>query len=126
MRCRVTSVAASIGLILVGTIGGYALSAQGRAGTPAPSAPAAPSDTAKLRADYEQWRTAFKTWNRWGADDNKGTSNLITPQKVLSALKLVKSGTVISLASNEPQQAAADVGANGVFHRTTNAITEGG
>ena len=32
----------------------------------------------------------------------------------------------MSLAHAEPQEAAADVNANGVFQRTTNAITEGG
>ena len=77
------------------------------------------------RADYDRWRNEFKTWGRWGADDNKGTSNLITAQKVLSAIKLVKTGTVISLAANEPQQVAADVGANGVFKRTTNTTDVG-
>jgi kynurenine formamidase/sugar lactone lactonase YvrE len=80
---------------------------------------------AVTRADYDQWRTEFKTWGRWGSDDNKGTSNLITPQKVLSAIKLVRSGTVISLAANEPQQVAADVGAAGVFKRTTNVTDVG-
>src|SRR5499427_5888509 len=77
------------------------------------------------RADYDRWRTEFKTWGRWGADDNKGASNLITPQKVLATIRLVKSGTVISLAANEPQQTAADVGANGVFKRTTNTTDVG-
>ena len=116
-----------VGLILVGKVGGFHLRAQGRAGAAAQGpAPVAPADTAAMRANYERWRTEFKTWNRWGSDDNKGTSNLITPQKVLNAIKLVKSGTVVSLAANEPQQVAADVGAAGVFHRTTNAITEGG
>jgi kynurenine formamidase/sugar lactone lactonase YvrE len=83
------------------------------------------SSTPVTRADYDRWRTEFKTWGRWGADDNKGASNLITTQKVLAAVKLVKSGTVISLAANEPQQAAADVGANGVFKRTTNTTDVG-
>ncbi|HKF66121.1 MAG TPA: peptidyl-alpha-hydroxyglycine alpha-amidating lyase family protein, partial [Vicinamibacterales bacterium] len=83
------------------------------------------SSTPVTRADYDRWRTEFKTWGRWGADDSKGASNLITPQKVLAAIRLVKSGTVISLASNEPQQVAADVGANGVFKRTTNTTDVG-
>lgn len=124
---RMTLANLGIGLIFVGMVGGYQLGVQGRATAAVQGrAPATPADTATLRANYEQWRAEFKTWNRWGADDNKGTSNLITPQKVLNAIKLVKTGTVISLAANEPQQVAADVGANGVFHRTTNAITEGG
>ena len=74
-------------------------------------------------ADYLRWRTEFKNWGRWGADDQKGTTNLITPQKILSAVKLVKNGIVISLAHPEPQKPEADVPAAGVFHRTTNAIS---
>ena len=89
-----------IGLILIGVAGGLHLRAQGQA-----AARPAPPDTAELRANYERWRSEFKTWGKWGPDDNKGTSNLITPQKVLSAMKLVKTGTVISLAHPEPQQA---------------------
>jgi kynurenine formamidase len=115
------------GLIVVGMAGRLHLRAHGQAGAGARGpAPVAPADTATMRSNYERWRTEFKTWGRWGNDDNKGTSNLITSQKVLSAIKLVKSGTVISLAANEPQEVAADVGANGVFHRTTNGITAGG
>src|SRR6267154_87669 len=117
MWSYVKSASVGLGLVAAGALGGFHLRAQ---------APAAPADTAAMRANYDRWRTEYKTWNRWGAEDNKGTSNLITPQKVLSAIKLVKSGTVISLAANEPQQVAADVGANGVFHRTTNGITAGG
>ncbi len=74
-------------------------------------------------ADYLRWRTEYKNWGRWGGDDQKGTTNLITPQKVLNAAKLVKNGIVISLAHAEPQAVAADVPAAGVFHRTTNAIS---
>src|SRR6185436_17365086 len=115
------------GLVSIGAVGGFQLRAQGQTGAPAQaSASTAPADTAAMRANYERWRTEFKTWGKWGTDDNKGTTNLITPQKVLSAMRLVKSGIVVSLAHPEPQQPAADVNANGVFHRTTNAITAGG
>jgi kynurenine formamidase len=38
----------------------------------------------------------------------------------------VRDGIVVSLAHAEPQTVAADVGAPGIFHRVTNAITEGG
>src|SRR4051812_24910982 len=126
MNSNLKSACVGLGLIAAGMAGGFELRAQ--VGVPAaqPPAAAAPADTSAMRANYERWRTEFKTWNRWSADDNKGTSNLITAQKVLSAVRLVKSGTVISLAANEPQQVAADVAANGLFRRTTNAITEGG
>lgn len=36
---------------------------------------------------------------RWGADDERGASNLITPAKSLNAAKLAKTGMVVSLAS---------------------------
>ena len=41
-------------------------------------------------------------------------------------MRLVRDGTVVSLAHAEPQTVAADVGAPGIFHRVTNVITEGG
>jgi kynurenine formamidase len=74
-------------------------------------------------ADYQRWRMEYKNWGRWGADDQKGTTNLITAQKIVSAAKLVKDGIVVSLAHAEPQKTEADVPAAGVFHRTTNAIS---
>lgn len=37
-------------------------------------------------------------WGRWGADDNAGTVNLITPEKRREAAALVKSGRAVSLA----------------------------
>ena len=49
-------------------------------------------------ADYLKWRNELKNWGRWGADDQRGASNLITADKSLNAAKLVKNGIVISLA----------------------------
>ena len=91
-------------------------------------APAAPPDTAALRAQDERWRTEFKTWGKWApiGQESRGATNLITPQKVASALRLVRNGIVVSLAHAEPQEVAADVAAAGIFHRVTNAITDGG
>ena len=120
-------IAVCIGLILAGMAGGFHLEAQGQAGTALPALdPVAPAGTEELRDQYEQWRQDFKTWGRWGPGDNKGASNLITPEKVLSAARLVRSGTVVSLAPPVPQVAAADVNENGLFLRTTLRITEGG
>jgi len=91
-------------------------------------APSPPPDTAALRAQYERWRTEFKTWGKWApiGQESRGATNLITSQKVASALRLVRNGIVVSLAHAEPQEVAADVAAAGIFHRVTNAITEGG
>lgn len=37
-------------------------------------------------------------WGKWGANDQLGTLNYITPQKIVEAAKLVKSGKVINVA----------------------------
>ena len=73
-------------------------------------------------ADYIRWRSEFKNWGRWGTNDERGTTNLITPEKIVSVAKLVKTGQVISLAHPVPQQAAADVPEAAVFHRTNLGI----
>jgi kynurenine formamidase len=70
-------------------------------------------------ADYQRWKAEFKNWGRWGANDERGTSNLITPAKIVSVTKLVKTGQVISLAHAVPQKVEADVPEGAVFHRTT-------
>jgi kynurenine formamidase len=76
--------------------------------------------------EYLKWRDQFKTWGRWGADDQRGMTNLITASKILSAVRLVKEGLVVSIAHPVPQQADAEVPAGAVFHRTTNGISATG
>jgi hypothetical protein len=129
MRNRPEAVTLCTGLVVIGLIGGIALQAQGQT-PPAVQAPAlvAPPDTAALRAQYEQWRTEFKTWGKWApiGQESKGTTSLITPEKVASAMRLAKDGIVVSLAHAEPTVAAPDVAAAGLFRRTTVRIDEGG
>lgn len=74
-------------------------------------------------ADYLRWRAEFKNWGRWGPDDQRGASNLITASKVLSTVKLVRYGIVISLAHPVPQHADAETPDSAVFHRVTNGIS---
>src|SRR5436309_14066360 len=121
MRNQLASVTACAGLVVGGLFLGIEMQAQGQPAPPPSQAPApvAPPDTAALRAQYERWRTEFKTWGRWApvGQESKGTTNLITPQKVASAMALAKEGAVVSLAHAEPQTAAADVAAAGLFNR---------
>ncbi len=37
-------------------------------------------------------------WGKWGADDERGTANYITPEKTLAASKLIRTGHVYPLA----------------------------
>ena len=48
-----------------------------------------------------------RNWNRWGADDQRGTLNYITLEKRLEASKLITTGKVYSLAI--PLQANAPI-----------------
>lgn len=45
----------------------------------------------------KKWEKELSNWGRWGKDDEKGTLNLITPEKTKEALKLMKDGTPFSL-----------------------------
>ena len=40
----------------------------------------------------------LSNWGRWGPDDERGTLNFITPDRVLAACSLPRSGRVISCA----------------------------
>jgi kynurenine formamidase len=42
--------------------------------------------------------TGRTNWGRWGADDQRGTLNLISPADVLAAVQTVKTGKVYSLS----------------------------
>jgi kynurenine formamidase len=57
--------------------------------------------TAEARpATIEEWRAVgdrVRNWGRWGDDDELGTLNLITPEKVLEAARLVRQGKVFPL-----------------------------
>lgn len=57
--------------------------------------------------DVKALADKYKNWGRWGDDDQLGTLNYITPQKIVDASGLVKQGKVLSLAipfdDNGPQ-----------------------
>jgi kynurenine formamidase len=40
----------------------------------------------------------FGNWGRWGPDDERGTLNVVTPEKVVAAASLVRRGATISMA----------------------------
>ena len=82
----------AVALVLLAALGISPQRTQAQAQSSSPATP----------ADYLKWRNELKNWGRWGADDDRGASNLITPAKSLSAAKLVKSGIVVSLAHAVP------------------------
>jgi kynurenine formamidase len=48
--------------------------------------------------EFEQIFESVKNWGRWGAEDQLGTLNLITPDRVRAAASLVRSGRRVSMA----------------------------
>jgi kynurenine formamidase len=59
-------------------------------------------------ADIERLHKELSNWGRWGAEDQLGALNLITPQKRAQAARLVREGISVSLARNAEESAAAD------------------
>ena len=45
-----------------------------------------------------EWGERYSNWGRWGPDDERGTLNFITPERVLAACALPRRGLVISCA----------------------------
>ena len=79
----------------------------------APPAYVPPTFTPESReldqADIERLVDELSNWGRWGADDQLGAANLITPEKRLAALALATEGITVSLAHRVLKDEADDV-----------------
>ena len=57
--------------------------------------------------DFRAIGKKLSNWGRWGKDDEKGATNLITPERVAAAAKLAKTGKIFDLGipfdQNGPQ-----------------------
>ena len=58
------------------------------------------------QARIEGYFKELNNWGRWGADDQRGTVNLITPAKRATARALVQTGRTVSLARDIGPQPA--------------------
>src|SRR5712675_231985 len=50
------------------------------------------------RAAIDEATKKLSNWGRWGADDQIGTLNNVTPEDVINAGRLIKRGRIFSLA----------------------------
>jgi len=41
---------------------------------------------------------ALRNWGRWGADDERGAANYMTPERIVAAARLIETGKTFSLA----------------------------
>ena len=64
--------------------------------------------TPRNAEEFDQMFQELNNWGRWGADDELGTMNLITPEKTREAAGLVQSGRTVSLAHNPMPDEAVD------------------
>ncbi len=64
--------------------------------------------SAAAPADMEGLFESVRNWGRWGADDERGALNYITPERVASAARLVESGVAVSCALEFPTRPAPD------------------
>lgn len=74
-----------------------------------PSAKAEDTPGLSTPDSIQAWKKQRRNWGRWGAEDQLGTANLITPAKRREAAKLVREGVSISLAHTLETHKAPDV-----------------
>jgi kynurenine formamidase len=60
------------------------------------------------QAEIERYFERLNNWGRWGNNDQRGTLNLITPEKRTAAVALARSGRVVSLARDLTPQPTLD------------------
>jgi kynurenine formamidase len=60
------------------------------------------------RSDFDQLFESVSNWGRWGNDDQRGTLNLITPERVAAATALVRRGRSVSLSNLLSKRADID------------------
>ena len=70
--------------------------------------PSAVSQRSVDKAQIDAWMQELSNWGRWGDDDQKGTLNLITPEKRRQAADQVREGVSVSLARTVEKLEAMD------------------
>jgi len=69
-------------------------------------------------AEFEALFEAVSTWGRWGADDERGALNHLTPERVRAASGLVREGRSVSLSLPLNTSAAPDNPEPALHHMT--------
>ena len=60
------------------------------------------------RAEVDSYLKDRSNWGRWGADDQVGAVNLITPARRVETASLVRTGRAVSLSREFPKTPAAN------------------
>ena len=89
------------------SLAGTALAANAQTARAAQTAPASSRRDLK-KADIDRMMKTLSNWGRWGARDQLGALNLITPAKRKEAAALVRDGVSVSLARDAELVKAVD------------------
>lgn len=73
-----------------------------------------------------EWEQSLSNWRRWGADDQRGTFNLITAEKTREAAALVQEGITVTLQHFVTLEPALDAGAFGPTDHWMSRVDENG
>jgi kynurenine formamidase len=95
-RITARTLVAAAGLTLAGLSG------------PAPIELSAQSPPVVTSETVDRWMSELSNQGRWGASDELGTLNLITPQHRVRAAELVSAGLTVSLSHDYLKERAAD------------------
>src|SRR5262245_32010122 len=74
----------------------------------AQSPPNRQQDHTVTKAMVDTWMTQLANWGRWGKDDQKGTINLLTPERRKRALAAARDGVSVSLSHTYIERREAD------------------
>ena len=80
--------------------------------------------TMATEAHFRQAMEELSNWGRWGADDELGAANLISPAKRKKAAALVTEGITVSLAHDVIQEEAVD--ATSILQRDVLRVSQTG
>ena len=69
-------------------------------------------------AEFKALFETVRSWGRWGADDELGALNLLTPDRIAAAAALVRSGVVVSLSLPMSTGISPDCPNPAEFHMT--------
>jgi len=96
MKIGVRLLSGVIGVVLVGAVASHHVWGQDA------------RPTIATEADFRRAMKELSNWGRWGAQDELGAANLITPDKRKQAFALAREGRAVSLAHDVPQEKAVD------------------
>jgi len=75
-----------------------------------------------MAAEVTADNTKPTNWGRWGAADQRGSLNLLTPDRVLAALARPRTGTTYSLGTPVEKRGVITAGRNPTWHVTTSVV----